>query len=344
VLSGDDPNAGFVSNFPLPLHALGPSRSRFAYAPKMGQWLDNHIHEYDAVIGNGIWQYPNLALHQAAKKAKKPYWIFTHGMLDPWFNDAYPLKKLKKMLYWPFQYRFLKDAKGVLFTCEEEMILARKSFRPYHVRERVVSYGTAGPPDRAKAHRETFENAFPHLAKSRFLLYLSRLHPKKGGDLLIKAFAEVAASDPDLKLVFAGPDVSGYQSILQGLAQRLNILDRVFWIGMVEGDTKWGAFQSAEAFVLPSHQENFSIAVVEALACSCPVLISNSVNIWREIVSADAGLVEHDDLPGTTLLLKRWISLPAEKRLEMGKNAIQCFNGHFSAEKSATSLIEALSE
>ena len=344
VVSGDDPNAEFIQKFPLPLYALGPSITPFAYAPKMGKWLEENYDKYDAVIGNGIWQYSNLALRTAAKKAKKPYWLFTHGMLDPWFNDAYPLKKLKKMLYWPFQYRVLRDAEQILFTCEEEKLLARKSFRPYQVRERVVTYGISGPPPGSDAQIAAFDDAFPDLAHARYMLFLSRIHPKKGCDLLIKAFAEQSKTDPDLKLVFAGPAPEKYKKELESIASGLNIEDKISWIGMVQGDVKWGCLRKAEAFVLPSHQENFGIAVVEALACGCPVLISKSVNIWREITEDGAGVAETDDIAGTNRLLKTWIELPKDKRAEMSRKAIDSFAHHFSSEKAAESLIEALCE
>jgi glycosyltransferase involved in cell wall biosynthesis len=111
---------------------------------------------------------------------------------------------------------------------------------------------------------------------------------------------------------------------------------------MLSGNRKWGAFSAAEAFVLPSHQENFGIAVAEALACGTPVLISNEVNIWREIEADRVGYVENDDLAGTTALLKRWLATPPEVRAAMNEDAKDCFARRFEIERATDSLLNVL--
>lgn len=140
--------------------------------------------------------------------------------------------------------------------------------------------GTATPAGDSQAQRQIFLDHFPQLDNKRLLLFLSRIHVKKGCDLLIEAFAEVA-SDDSLHLVIAGPDQIGWQADLQKQAKQLGIEQKITWTGMLSGDLKWGAFHATEAFLLPSHQENFGFVVAEALACEVPVLISNKVNIWQ---------------------------------------------------------------
>jgi glycosyltransferase involved in cell wall biosynthesis len=271
-------------------------------------------------------------------------------MLDPWFNKAYPLKHLKKRLYWPFEYRVLRDAAAVLFTCQEERVLARQSFRPYKVIEEVVSYGTARPAGDAEAQREAFLAAFPKLRDKPFLLFLSRIHPKKGCDVLIKAFAAVHPVRVTLQpggeaapmLVIAGPDQVGWNAELVALAERLGVANRIVWPGMLQGDLKWGAFHGCEAFVLPSHQENFGIVVAEAAACGKPVLISNKVNIWREVESDGAGLVSGDNLDGTVDLLRRWAVTSQGERCAMGERARLCFESRFEIHRVAQSLLDVI--
>ena len=113
---------------------------------------------------------------------------------------------------------------------------------------------------------------------------------------------------------------------------------------MLEGDAKWGAFYGCEAFVLPSHQENFGIAVVEALACGKPVLLSDKVNIWREIEEDGAAFVEPDSQEGTTRLLQRWFATGAGTRSAMGIAGRSCFEKRFTIEGAARALLEAIRE
>ena len=107
-------------------------------------WLRAHAPDYDAVVVHGVWQYTSLAVWRALRRGPVPYFVYFHGMLDPWFKRAYPLKHLKKWLYWPWaDYRVARDAKAVLFTAREEARLAAQSFWLYRVTPAVVGYGLA---------------------------------------------------------------------------------------------------------------------------------------------------------------------------------------------------------
>lgn len=341
IVSLDSPETSISTD--LPIHKVGPGRGSYGYTSTLDAWLNNHLSNYDHIIVNGIWQYHSLAVWKAAKTLGMPYHVFTHGMLDPWFKKTYPIKHLKKALYWPWaEYKVLRDAKAVLFTSEEEKLLARESFRFYQANELVVSYGTAAPLGNPDDQKELFLSTFPALRNRSFLLFLSRIHPKKGCDLLIKAFAEAYKDDRSTMLCMAGPDQVEWKDELTALAERLGISERVIWTGMLAGDLKWGAYSAAEAFVLPSHQENFGIVVAEAMACSKPALISNKVNIWREIEADQAGLIADDTLEGVFSLLQRWKSMPISDRQNMGANARVCFNRNFEVRRAAESILEVL--
>ena len=343
IVCADDPLAPWLSAFTFPVYALGPSLLQYGYAPRLLPWLRENTAHYDVVIVNGLWQYASFAVWRALHGTKIPYFVYTHGMLDPWFKRTYPLKHLKKCFYWPWgEYRVLRDAKAVLFTCEEEKLLARQSFGLYQAHEVVVSYGTNGPTGDAEAQRAAFLAQYPALAGKRLLLFLSRIHVKKGCDLLIEAFGRVAASDPALHLVMAGPDAADWRPELERQAQALGVGDRITWPGMLKGDLKWGAFFAAEAFVLPSHQENFGIAVVEALACGLPVLISDKVNIWREIEGDGAGLVAPDTAAGAEDLLRRWSALSPEAKAAMRPAARLCFERRFEIGRAVANLLAAV--
>jgi glycosyltransferase involved in cell wall biosynthesis len=340
VVTLDDPRADFLTEFPLKVHALGPSTGGYGYNGKLVPWLRSNARTFDAIIINGLWQYHSFGAWRVLHKIGVPYFIFTHGMLDPWFKRTYPFKHIKKWLYWPWaEYRVLRDARAVLFTSEEERLQARQSFRLYRATEKVVAYGTSAPPDNSAELREKFFTAHPELRGRRILLFLGRIHEKKGCDLLIRAFADVAAATSNLHLIVAGPDQTGWANALKGMARDLGVSDRISWPGMLRNEAKWGAFYCAEAFVLPSHQENFGIAVAEALGCGVPALISDKVNIWREIKSSGAGLVAADTLPGTTYLLREWLSLTSEERQLMGQHARELFRSRFTVDAMATSLL-----
>jgi glycosyltransferase involved in cell wall biosynthesis len=343
VLTLDDPKARHVSEFPLPVCALGPSRGKYAYNPRLAGWLRENSANFDAVIVHGLWQYHGLGAWRALHNSAVPYFVFPHGMLDPWFKSAYPMKHLKKWLYWPWaDYRLLRDARAVLFTCEEERLQARRSFGLYRANEAVVDFGTNAPPGAMKRLRERFLSEYPHLQARRLLLFLGRIHEKKGCDLLIEAFARVAGTDERLHLVIAGPDQTDWIPQLRALAQRRGIVERVDFPGMLSGDSKWGAFYASEAFVLPSHQENFGVAVAEALGCGLPVLISNRVNIWREIEADRAGLVAPDTIDGTERMLRQWLAASEDERSAMRNRARESFERRFTADAMARSLIQVI--
>lgn len=343
VVCLDAPDSPWLADFPLKTYALGVGMTYYSYSAALVPWLRQNAPRYDAVIVNGLWQYPGFAVWRALHGTAMPYFVYTHGMLDPWFKRTFKLKHLRKCLYWPWgEYRVLRDAKAVLFTCEEERLLARQSFRPYRANGVIAPYGLVGSTGDPVTEREAFLSRFPELRGKRLLLFLSRIHVKKGCDLLIEAFSQVAGDDPDLHLVMAGPDQVGWRATLERQAAALGVAERVSWPGMLTGDLKWGAFHAAEAFVLPSHQENFGIAVAEALSCGLPVLISNKVNIWREIAADKAGLVAEDTLEDTRRQLHQWLDMSPAAKAEMGRAAVRCFRERFEIAQAADNLIGVL--
>jgi glycosyltransferase involved in cell wall biosynthesis len=345
VASLDAPGMPFLEGNPFHVVPLGPGSLKYGYSPRLTPWLKAHAHEFDAVIVNGIWQYSSFAVWRALTGSTVPYFVFPHGMLDPFFKQAYPLKHVKKWLYWPWgEYRVLRDARAVLFTCEEEQLLARQSFWLYRCNEVVAGYGTAPPPVARDTAVAAFFSAFPALQGRRLLLFLSRIHEKKGCDMLIEAFAEIAADDPQWHLVMAGPCEETLGRQLRARAGALGISERITWTGMVSGDVKWGALYSADVFVLPSHQENFGIAVAEALACGTPVLISVKVNIWREIDDDEAGFAAPDTVEGTRQLLRGWRALDANRRDKMRAAARRCFDTRFDIRSVARGLSAKIEE
>jgi glycosyltransferase involved in cell wall biosynthesis len=343
IVTLDAPDAAAVAALPARVHALGPSRGRYAWNASLRPWLVDHLPRFDAALVHGLWQYCGAATRRAAARTATPYFVFAHGMLDPWFNRAYPLKHAKKLVYWRcMETGVLRDAAAVLYTCEEERRLATNAFRPYRAREAIVPLGTAVPAFDFAAARARFLGAYPALADRRLLLFLGRLNPKKGCDLLIEAYARVARDHPEHALVFAGPDEVGWRADLERLAAAAGLASRIAWTGMLAGELKWGALHASEALVLPSHQENFGFVVAEALACGTPALLSTQVNIWREVTADGAGFADADTVDGTERTLRRWLAAGPGDRARMAVAARGCFTRRFTTRAMTTRLLEVL--
>ena len=379
VVSLDSPMASFLTQDTVKIHALGPGKGPWQYSSRLLPWLQNNLSRFDKILVHGLWLYPGLAVSRAIKQLRKnaapvtpQLFVMPHGMLDPYFQKAEERKwkAWRNTIYWKvFESKLIHQAEALLFTCEAELLLARQPFQPYKpMQEKVVGLGVSIPPPYKLAMRPAFLAHCAGFGSQPYILYLGRIHEKKGIDLLLQAYASIAA---DFKkaprnaastkddasealnhkqacslplLVIAGPGLdTPYGRRLQRVAsENPTIRSSVFFPGMLTGDAKWGAYYGCEVFALPSHQENFGIAVVEALACRKPVLISNQVNIWREIQTTGAGLVADNTLEGTRALLENWCNLTQAAKLAMGEQSHITYREHFAVEPAARKLKSAL--
>lgn len=342
ILSLDSPEDSWVKNTPIQTYAVGAC-CKYFYSRSLVPWLTENADNYEHIIIHGLWRYTSFGSWRALAKLSIPYFIYTHGMLDPWFKDNYPLKHLGKWLYWPWtDYRVLRDAKSVIYTCEEEKEQAHKSFWLYKAKEIVASLGIAPPPVDEESVESEFYLKYPRLRGKKNILFLGRVHEKKGCDLLLKAFSEILKISPEYHLVMAGPCPDTTKENLNTIIKQHNISQHVTWTGMINGNLKWSAFRSADAFILPSHQENFGFSVVESLSCSTPVLISNKVNIWRELEESGSAIVSEDTLEGTIKILTEWAMLNEEQKAKMGQRAFSCFTKNYEAKQAVINLINKL--
>jgi glycosyltransferase involved in cell wall biosynthesis len=338
---------GEQSNDPFRMYFTGPGRSSWQFNQQLRNWLKNNLMNYDVIIVHGLWQFHTFAVYEAASAMRQnspKIYVMPHGMLDPWFQKAKgrKLKAIRNWIIWKvFEHRIVNMADGLLFTCETEKQLARETFSPYRPKsEFVVGLGVRSPPDEIV---EAMYAAQPFIQDTPgYLLFLGRIDVKKGVDLLVDAYLSLKSNGYDLPaLVIAGPGLDTKFGIM--IRQKAAQDKHIHFPGMLSGSSKWATFYGCEAFVLPSHQENFGIAVVEALACGRPVLISDQVNIWREIEEGGGGIVEEDTLPGTINMLAKWAKLPAAKKAEMSRKARQVYLQHYSVDQSAEKLSEVLS-
>ena len=291
-------------------------------------------------IAHGLWQWPGVAAYQNWKRRKIPFLVFPHGMLDPWFKTTFPLKHFKKQLYWWWrQGRILSNAHAVCFTTEDEMQLAQNTFWPYKCREIVTGLGVCDPPKNEEHQKSVFVEKFPIILDKKVLLYMGRLHPKKGLDLLLNAIAKNFPEDS--LLVIAGPvDQSDpYVQKLQDISKGFG--KKVLWTDMLEGDLKWGALGTADALILPSHQENYGMVVAEACSVGTPVLTTNKVNLHCEILEYEAGIVEDDTQRGIDNLVLAWIK---RKHQHMHENALRCFQEKLHISNTARKIVDLFNE
>jgi glycosyltransferase involved in cell wall biosynthesis len=346
VATLDDPSAPFLQDFPCTVHALGSAQKQW-YVPALRDWLFANHDRFDGVIVHALWEYTGVAA-RIALRGRVPYVVFPHGMLDPYFRQAHPLKHLKKSLYWIMEeYWTLRGAYRVLFTTEAERDLARQTFFPSHWHPLVTPIGCEAPPPADDEQRQAFAAAVPAAAGQRFLLFLGRIDPKKGCDLLLDAFTApqgTAAKDPALHLVMAGPDATGWGASLRERVDRTPFANRVHWPGMIRGNAKFGALAACEAFVLTSHQENFGVAVAEAMASGRPVLLTHPVNIAQEIAAGGGGLAETDTPDGVARLLDRWLELSAHQRQVMGMRARELFEERFDMPRNTQRILSVFEE
>jgi len=291
------------------------------------------------IIAHGLWQWPGEVALKRFKNSKAPYLVFPHGMLDPWFKKTYPFKHIKKQMYWWWKQReILKYAQAVCFTTEEERVLARKTFFPYQANEVVTGIGVSEPPPACSKQKEDFLAKYPILKGKRMLLYLGRFHPKKGVDLLIQEWNKKQKNKKDITLVLGGP-LSPSSPFIEKLKNLSYGCSNICWTGMLDGKDKWTALRLADALILPSHQENYGMVVAEACSVGKPVLLTNKVNLWREIESTCAGMVAEDNAEGISKMLNAW----DEGRIHgTEKSALRCFRDHLHVKNAASRLIDVV--
>jgi len=355
VVCLDEPDAYFLNRDDFKITALGKGTGMWRYKRLLIPWLEANIYRFDVVIVNGLWQYCSYATWKILNNIKAEtggkggpkLLVMPHGMLDPYFQRAKErrFKAFRNLIYWNLvEKELVNQADALLFTSQTELLLAQQTFNDYAPKKAInVGYGINRPPVYHAKMQQAFEQQYPDGKNTPYLLFLGRIHKKKGVDLLISAYKTIVVKNPGIeKLVIAGPGIdTSFGKQMYKLVNTDNLLrDKVVFTGMLEGDAKWGAIYGADAFVLPSHQENFGIAVVEALACGTPVLISNQVNIWRDIEGG--GLVGEDNFEGACAILDQWINLTAAQKKEFSKKAIDAYNNHFTSKAAAEKLFNAM--
>jgi glycosyltransferase involved in cell wall biosynthesis len=263
--------------------------------------VDGAVARADVVHIHALWESIQHVGPVTARRRVKPYIFRPCGMLDPW---SLAQRRLKKNLYLALRgRRDLDEAAALHFTSD----LERDFTSPLKLKPRAIVEPNGVPVEEFEhlPQRGMFRQKYPELADKPLLIFLSRIHHKKGLDLLVPALAKLRHRDAMLAIV--GPDSDGYGQTVREMIEAAGVRDRVVFAGMLRGADRISALVDADLFVLPSYQENFGIAVVEALAAGTPVVISDQVNIYREIAAAQVGGVVPTKVEPLAAEIDRWL-------------------------------------
>jgi len=260
---------------------------RLAFAPSLLRSLLREAAGYDVIHIHSLFLFPQLAAFLAARRAGVPYVVSPRGALDPWLRRRRRVAKAVAGALW--QAEMLRGASAIHVTSEEEGRLI-EDVAPL-VPRATIPNGIVWRDFQRVPEGDAFGSRSRGGGDGPVVLYLGRLSHKKGLDTLIRAFALVAREEPRARLVIAGPDDEGLRPRLDALAAAEGVGRGVTFAGMLAGDERLAALAAADVWALPSHSENFGLAVVEAMAAGRAVVVSPGVNIARELGEAGAAVV-----------------------------------------------------
>ena len=268
---------------------------------------------------------------KAARALDKPHVVSPHGMLEPW---AMANSALKKRVMWrAFQGRALHEARCLHALCEAELTAMRDLGLTNPIA--VVPNGVNLSDFADLPAPAAFDDAFPSARDRRVLLFMARLHPKKGLVPLLQAWKSVAPAFADWLLVIAGPDEGGHRAQLEQIVADAGLENAVLFTGMLDGALKRAALARAQTFVLPSHSEGFSIAILEAMAARLPVLLTPGCH-FPDAVDAGAALEAQPQVEALGEALRQLLAQSEDERAQMGARGYELVARKYTWERVAT--------
>jgi len=280
---------------------IGPAHEPMSRHPELFPAALEMAASHDVFHIHSMWESIQHQASRAARRTGTPYVYRPSGMLDPWNMTR---GTLRKKLYLALRGRAnLNGAAAMHFTSSiEKEWVDRLKLRPPAIVEPLgmnfAEYQTLPPPG-------TFRAKHPSIRERKVVLFLGRIHAGKGLELLIPAMASL--NDRDAVLVIAGPD-GNFRAAANELIAQHGLTDRVLFTGLVTGSDKVATLADADLLALPSYHENFGLVVVEALAAGTPVVVSDQVGLYPDVVEAGVGGVVVLDLARLSQELNRWLS------------------------------------
>jgi glycosyltransferase involved in cell wall biosynthesis len=309
----------------------------YKYSHPLSRWLAAHVADYQAVHIHALFSHSSYAAGYWAHRRNVPYIVRPLGTLNRWgMENRRPW--LKQLSFRFVESRILKNAALVHYTSEAEKTEAAA----LGVEVRSIVVANPVPEQGPQLSAGQFRAEHQELAGRQIVLFLSRFDRKKGLELLMPAFAEVRKRFPCATLVLAGSGDNALVAELRTQAAGLGITESMVWAGFLQGDAKRAAFADADVFVLPSWSENFGIAVVEAMAGGCPVVVTDQVAIHGDISEAGAGYVTRCD---SAAIAEALCGVLADRsaRAVLGNKGKCLTQTHYSLEAVTSKLVAAYS-
>lgn len=313
------------------LPRFSPPLKDFIFSADLAHWLWKNSHNYDIIHSHYLFSFAPTCTAAIARSQKIPYIATPYGMLTPW---ALGHQRLKKQIYSIIERHNLNQAVAIHCSTAEEaqdvknFQIATPSF--------IVPYGVHLPTPQPQAKQQIHQK-YGIAQTTPIVLFLSRLHPKKRPDLLIESLQKVAAAHHDFHLIIAGSGEPEYENYLSNLVASLGLQSQTSIVGFVTGKAKDLLLQGSDIFVLPSFSENFGIAVAEAMAAGCSVIITPDVQIAPEIAASKAGLVVAGEVDTVADAIAHLLTSPA-LRHQLGANGKRLVSSRYSWQAIAHNL------
>lgn len=327
ILTYDNKNTSYVKSNKIKIFNKGPAYGNYTFSINLFLWLFKNKRSYDYFIIHGIWHFSTLI---SRILLRKNYFVFLHGGLDPYFSKNF-FKKIKKIIYWNLvEKKNLLNCKSLLLTSNQEKKSLNHTFvNTDNITKNVIGYGIIKPKINKKECINLFYKKFPDFKNKKFLLFLGRFDQKKGLEILINSIKKLTKKNIKINLLLVGKN-NAYKDTLKILCKKNRIEKNIFWSDLMTGDLKWGTILASSGMVLSSHGENFGVSLVESLCCSKPVLTTNKVNIYEEIIKYDAGLVSKNTVSDFTKILEKFHKFDDRRIKIMSRNSLICFNKKFN--------------
>ena len=294
-------------------------------------WLFQNVTEYDLVHTHTIFSYPVLPAHWACQAYQIPYMMAPHGMLEPW---AFTDKSWKKKPYFKlFEKPALQRANAIHLSSMEADSVKQLGIKSPLA---IIPNGIHQEDFQDLPNPEIFYQQFPETRHKTLILFLGRIDPKKGLDLLAIAFEKVHAQFPETHLILAGPDNINFSPTVKSYFSEVNCLDGVTFTGMLTGNLKYAALAAANIYVAPSYSEGFSVSVLEGMASGLPCVITTGCNFPEAEIEKAALVVEIDAKKITDALL--WCLVNPEEAKQIGDRSRQFIFENYTWDKIAIKL------